>query len=196
MLADPPPQPYVDVARIEIIKRVLAKDILREAFQVLNLFGAQNADSVHGEFGAAAQWNLLLPPTQPGGPPGPTVEQSVSAWIQANQTAVSHTVDVLLAYTDSQLIAQRPSLMNFVNQQLIPRITAAANDPLMVQDALSERLANVGLLPMFGFPTRVRYLFHERPSGYDWPPDEGVVDRDLDLAISQFAPCAGPLKTV
>jgi DEAD/DEAH box helicase domain-containing protein len=194
MTADPPPQPYVDVARIEIIKRVLAKEILREAFQVLNLFGAQSADSVHGEFGAAAQWNLPLPSAQPGGPPGPTVEQSVSAWIQANQTAVSHTVDVLLAYTDPQLVAQRPSLMNFVNQQLIPHITAAVNDPLLVQDALSERLANVGLLPMFGFPTRVRYLFHERPSGYDWPPDEGVVDRDLDLAISQFAPCAETVK--
>jgi hypothetical protein len=195
MTADPPPQPYVDVARIEIIKRVLAKEILRQAFQALNLFGAQSADSVHGEFGAAAQWSLPLPPTNPGGPPGATVEQSVSAWIQANQTAVSRTVDVLLAYTDPHLVSQRPALINFVNQQLIPRITAAANDPLLVQDALSERLANVGLLPMFGFPTRVRYLFHARPSGgYDWPPEEGVVDRDLDLAISQFAPCAETVK--
>ena len=66
---------------------------------------------------------------------------------------------------------------------------------MLVQDALSERLANVGLLPMFGFPTRVRYLFHQRPTaGYDWPPDEGVVDRDLDLAISQFAPGAETVK--
>lgn len=195
MTADPPPQPYVDVARFEIIRRVLAKEVLRRAFQALNLFGAKSADSVHGEFGAAAQWNAPLPPVQPGGPPGPVVEQQVSAWIQTNQTAVARTVDVLLAYTDPQLVAQRPALITFVNQQLIPRITAAANDPLLVQDALSERLANVGLLPMFGFPTRVRYLFHERPAGgYDWPPDEGVVDRDLDLAISQFAPCAETVK--
>ena len=48
---------------------------------------------------------------------------------------------------------------------------------------------------MFGFPTRVRYLFHQRPSGgYDWPPEEGIVDRDLDLAISQFAPGAETVK--
>ena len=48
---------------------------------------------------------------------------------------------------------------------------------------------------MFGFPTRVRYLFHQRPfAGYDWPPEEGIVDRDLDVAISQFAPGAETVK--
>ena len=55
--ADPPPQPYVDVERLEIIKRVLAKEVLRQGFQALNLFGAQTADSVHGEFGTAVQWS-------------------------------------------------------------------------------------------------------------------------------------------
>jgi ATP-dependent helicase YprA (DUF1998 family) len=195
MTADPPPQPYVDVERLEIIKRVLAKEVLRQAFQALNLFGAQTADSVHGEFGTALQWSQPTPPAQVGGPPGPTIEQLVSGWIANNQTAISHTTDILLAYTHPNLTAARPALINFVNQQLAGRITAAANDPVLVQDALSERLANVGLLPMFGFPTRVRYLFHERPAGgYDWPPEEGTVDRDLDLAISQFAPGAETVK--
>ena len=47
---------------------------------------------------------------------------------------------------------------------------------------------------MFGFPTRVRYLFHERPGGaYEWPPDD-VVDRELDIAISQFAPSSETVK--
>jgi hypothetical protein len=47
---------------------------------------------------------------------------------------------------------------------------------------------------MFGFPTRNRYLFHDRPTrGYPWPPDN-VVDRDLDIAISQFAPAAETVK--
>ena len=192
--ADPPPQPYVDVEREAIIRRVLIKEVLRQAFQALNLFGG-GADSVHGEFGNAAQWNQSLPPVQPGGPVGPSVEQLVSTWIQSNQAAIAHTADVLLAYTDPNLIGSRQGLIDFVNQQLVAEITTAANDPLLPQDALSERLANVGLLPMFGFPTRVRYLFHKRPSaGYDWPPEEGIVDRDLDLAISQFAPGAETVK--
>ena len=36
------------------------------------------------------------------------------------------------------------------------------NRPRLPQRSLSERLANVGVLPMFGFPTRVRFLFHEK----------------------------------
>jgi len=54
--------------------------------------------------------------------------------------------------------------------------------------ALSQRLAETGLLPMFGFPTRVRYLHLTRPyQAYPWPPRH-VVDRDLAMAVSQFAP--------
>ena len=151
--------------RPEIIKRVLAKEVLRQAFQALNLFGAQTADSVHGEFGDAAQWSQPTPPAQAGGPPGPTVEQVVSAWIQNNQATIAHTADVLLAYTHPNLVAERQTLIDFINQQLIGRITAAANDPMLVQDALSERLANVGLLPMFGFPTRVRLSFSQASFG-------------------------------
>jgi hypothetical protein len=193
--ADPPPPPYVDVEREEILKRVLAKEVLRQAFQALNLFGVQPADSVHGEFGSAAQWSQPLPALAAGGAQGTSPEQQVAAWIQGNQPAVSHTADVLLAYAHPNLAARHQQLINFINQDLIPRITAAAINPVLTQDALSERLANVGLLPMFGFPTRVRYLFHEQPtSGYDWPPEEGVVDRDLDIAISQFAPGAETVK--
>ena len=54
--------------------------------------------------------------------------------------------------------------------------------------ALSQRLAETGLLPMFGFPTRVRYLHLTRPfQAYPWPPPR-VIDRDLAMAVSQFAP--------
>lgn len=193
--ADPPPQPYVDVERLEIIKRVLAKEVLREAFQDLNLFPARTGDSVHGEFGNASLWSQPVPSASTGGIPSPPPEQQVSAWIQNNQPAITHIVNVLLAFVHPNLAAGGQLLIDFVNQQLIGRITAAANNAALPQDALSERLANEGLLPMFGFPTRVRYLFHERPfAGYDWPPEEGTVDRDLDVAISQFAPGSETVK--
>jgi hypothetical protein len=45
---------------------------------------------------------------------------------------------------------------------------------------------------MFGFPTRVRYLFHAAPDRL--PPERGVIDRQLDIAISQFAPGAQSVK--
>jgi hypothetical protein len=193
--ADPPPPPYVDVERFEIIKRVLVKEVLRQAFLKLNIFGTQGGDSVHGEFGLASQWSPPVQGAQGGGPPpAPAVSQLVTGWIQNNQAAIESIADILLAFTHPNLAARRIGLINFVNQDLIGEITAAANDPALPQDALSERLANIGVLPMFGFPTRVRYLFHKYPRGYDWPPEEGIVDRDLDLAISQFAPGAETVK--
>jgi hypothetical protein len=55
--ADPPPPPYVDTARPQILQRVLAKEVLRQAFAELNLFADSQGDSVHGEFGTADAWN-------------------------------------------------------------------------------------------------------------------------------------------
>jgi len=53
---------------------------------------------------------------------------------------------------------------------------------------LSERLAEFGVLPMFGFPTQSRYLFARRPvNARPWPP-QSAVQRDLRMAVSEFAP--------
>src|SRR3546814_11420883 len=56
--ADPPPPPYVDTNRLQILRRVLAKEVLRRVFSELGLFAGTAGDSVHGEFGTAAAWNL------------------------------------------------------------------------------------------------------------------------------------------
>ena len=59
---------------------------------------------------------------------------------------------------------------------------------------LSERLANAGTLPMFGFPTRVRALYDRAPRDAGDDQDAQVTDRSLDLAISSFAPGAEVLR--
>ncbi len=159
-----------------------------------NLVFAEGGDSVHGEFGAATDWSL--PPAQPatGTPPGLTVEQLVDAWIQNNLAAIARTCDVRLSFTTPQLQAQRAALIAYAQAQLVPRVTGESIDPRLSQTSLSERLANDGIPPTFGFPTRIRYLFHEKPGGaYQWPPD-GTVDRELDIAISQFAPSSETVK--
>ena len=185
---EPPPQPYVDMRQENILKRVLAKEVLRQAFDSLGLFGS-GGDNVHGQFGAATDWNAAPTP-----PAINTTEQLVSMWIQGNAAAIAHTCDVLLAHTSPQLVGQRAAILAYIQGQLTAAVTAAASDPQLAQRSLSERLANRGTLPMFGFPTRVRYLFHEQPGpARDWPP-ENVVDRELDLAISQFAPGSETIK--
>jgi len=183
--SDPPPQPYVDMRRATILRRVLNKEVLRRAFLAAGLSVGQGSDSVHGEFGDASAWSQPAP----GAAAGPTVEQVVAAWIGQNQAAIEHICDVLLAYSD--LSSERASLLRFVAQELVNRVGVVTRDVRYTQNSLSERLANAGLLPMFGFPTRTRFLFHERPRRL--PPDKGI-DRDLDIAISQFAPNAETVK--
>jgi len=192
--ADPPPQPYVDMRRESIIKRVLAKELLRKAFAAHSLFAAGGGENVHGEFGTAAAWSQPAPQLPTGTPPGTTTAELVLGWLQQHTTEVQRVTDVLLSHSDPVLQARRQELVDYCTQQLIHGVTAVSTDPRYPQVALSERLANAGVLPMFGLPTRTRYLFHDRPTrAYPWPPDD-VVDRELDIAISQFAPGSETVK--
>ena len=150
--SDPPPQPYVDMRQEAILRRVLCKEVLRQAFVAQGFFVAQGGDNVHGEFGDAADWGA--PPAQPpqGAPQGMTVADFVDDWIQNNPAAIAHTCDVLLSFTTPALQARRATLLNYIQNQLVNQVTAASTDPRLTQRSLSERLANIGILPMFGFP--------------------------------------------
>ncbi len=182
--SEPPPAPYVDVTSEPILRRVLVKEVLRRAFAPIPL--PSSADSVHGEFGSAVGW------AQPAAPGSPPTRDLVSNWIQTNPQEVQRICDVLLRRTN--LHGQRQALLDFIHNGLVPRIDTIAGSPAFSQEYLSERLANAGLLPMFGFPTNVRLLFHKQPRLSNWPPERNIVDRPLDIAISQFAPGSETVK--
>lgn len=192
--SEPPPAPYVDMRREAILKRVLAKEVLRQAFAALGMVVPQGGDSVHGEFGEAVDWVNVPAQPVPGNPPTATVADLVLNWIQTHGVEIAHACDLLLAYTSPALQGQRQGIISYAETALVPAVTAAATDPRLTQRSLSERLANAGILPMFGFPTRVRFLYHERPAGgRGWPPED-VIDREMDIAISQFAPSSETVK--
>lgn len=190
--ADPPPAPYVDTNRPQILRRVLAKEVLRRAFMELRLFSATSSGSVHGEFGTSDDWTqpTLNPP--PTGYMGTTVSEIIQEWIDGHRTSVEEICDSLLIGT--HLIGntvQRTEMIEYITTRLVSEITSATLDQSLIQIELSERLANRGILPMFGFPTRARLLYHKKPTR--WPPYH-VVDRDLELAVSMFAPGAETVK--
>jgi hypothetical protein len=183
--SDPPPQPYLDLRREGIVRRVLSAEALRRAF--VDLFSAVGesagdlGDNVHGQFGLASEW--------------PDREAGISRWLRENRDQVEEVRDALLRQAPSELLEKSEDLVSYVVDELPIRISGTVGDPSLTQPDLSERLANRGLLPMFGFPTRMRYLFHEAPrGGYSWPPERGVIDRDLGIAISQFAPGSETVK--
>lgn len=193
MTADPPPQPYVDMRRPEILQRVLVKEVLRQAFIDEGLFVGQGGENVHGEFGEVDAWTDPAPPLQPDDPPRPTVRDYVDQWIQQHPQEIDDLCGVLLTHTTPQVNAQRAALTVYIQNQLITDIDNATTNPNFSGASLSTRLANAGILPMFGFPTRVWLLYHAPPSSRDWPPKD-KIDRELDIAISQFAPCSETVK--
>lgn len=170
---DPPPAPYIDLSRPDILQRVLAGEVLRQAFRQLSLDdpAAELGSNVHGQFGTSAVW------AQRHG-------AHVKAWIQAHGSNIDRSLDALLALT--KLGAHRAELQQFVGAEMLTRIGHIAAEAAPSSD-LSQALAEGGLLPMFGFPTRVRYLFHGQPKGFPWPPPN-TIDRDLEIAVGQFAP--------
>jgi len=184
---DPPPSPYVDMRSEPIFKRVLIKEVLRQAFaSTKTLMGVSDGDNVHGEFGLAEKWG--------------DYRQDIDNWLYdpANQPAIESILQTLSIETPWAGVAGntfRAEMLKYLHNDLIADITKIASDLAYTQDALSERLSNAGLLPMFGFPTRVRLLYTRWPrQAYPWPPEAGTVDRDLDLAISQFAPGSQTVK--
>jgi Lhr-like helicase len=193
MTADPPPQPYVDMRRPEIMQRVLIKEVLRKAFIDQHLFLGQGGENVHGEFGDVDDWTNPAPPLHPNDPPRPPVRTVVQQWIQQHPQEIDNLCGVLLTHTTPLLHGQRAALTAYIQHQLIIDIDGATANPNFSGASLSTRLANAGILPMFGFPTRVRLLYHAPPSARDWPPED-KIDRELDIAISQFAPCSETVK--
>jgi ATP-dependent helicase YprA (DUF1998 family) len=179
MTNDPPPPPYIDLDRLEILRRSLSSGVLRNAFWELwkrdpeiNL-----GHSVHGEFGLLGDWHLhrskvakILATSEAN------TRALIGALVHGAGPAVLPEVEDLVSYA----CADGP-------QTLLERIDDAVNVP-STQSDLSQHLAEQGVLPMFGFPTRVRNMFLRKPGRvYPWPPNN-AVDRQLDLAISEFAP--------
>ena len=171
-----PPPPYLDLKRPDIIRRVLALEILRRAFLSLNkpLQPSATRHSTHGVFGQVDDW--------------PSYRTHVDNFLKSN-LELTEVISRLCAYTDlnQQAIHQ---LTSWVKNQLVSTIDNALTNRAFTHSELSKRLADAGVLPMFGFPTRVRTLYQGRPRS---PSKEGYVqvsDRSLDIAISSFSPGA------
>jgi len=197
MTGDPPSHPYVDMDRIPIVQRVIVKEILRQAFDAIPTDVRETAmeqtvnrfqESVHGEFGPAEGWTHL--------------STYLQNWLNSSeaQPAIEGILDILRVGTPWEQGSVSESdfcqeMKSFVINDLVSEISKIVNDDRFTQDALSEQLANAGLLPMFGFPTRSRLLYTRWPyRSNPWPPEHGKVDRDLDIALSQFAPGSETVK--
>lgn len=175
---DPTPQPYLAVDRREIFSRSLRSEVLRLAMPDVEKATIDGGGvftptlNVHGAFGLVAEWADARP--------------HLEQWLLYNRDLVRSAAAALVDRTP--LAMDSLALADACVAELPAVIDRAADPGSVGHDELSQRLAEHGVLPMFGFPTSVRYLYLERPfRTYPWPP-ANVVDRDLAMAVSQFAP--------
>lgn len=166
MVSDSPKDPYLEIRTKEIAERIIYKEILYSALKDNN----SGSDSVHGNFGTVEQWTKK--------------QATVSEWLWVNRKEVVRIINVVTVGTEITDI-QKKEIEDFIYNNLIDRISEIAASNEYPQIYLSERLANAGLLPMFGFPTRTRNLYLSMPKKL---PSEDFVSRDIDMALNSFAP--------
>lgn len=186
---DPPPTPFLTMGQDRILKRLLSKDVLRQAFiplrneiheDLLSLSRNNRQASVHGEFGKTDHWE--------------SYRNNIEKWIANNKREIEKTVEAL-----------KPGIEPDMKQELVAWITSNNNDGLMAKvdqviendeistNDISEKLAEGGILPMFGMPTSVRNLYHEIfNDGQRY--NLKSIDRNSDLAIYDFSPGAQKTK--
>ncbi|WP_154797656.1 DEAD/DEAH box helicase [Cellulosimicrobium protaetiae] len=177
---DPPPQPFLDTNRAKILKRVVAAELLRRACRALPNPPKVLRESVHGAFGRADEWNEG---SEEGSPPMRTF---VEAWLM-HSSDVEEVVHRLASHTGLSAHAVS-EIVEWARDSLVLDVDKVVESPVFTQPALSERLANAGVLPMFGFPTRVRTLY--RTGADNRLTLDEISDRPLDQAVSLFAPGA------
>jgi DEAD/DEAH box helicase domain-containing protein len=169
---DPPPPPKLDLGRIELVQRVAAAEALRRAMRDLPAaLEPEPTRSTHGRLGHAATW--------------PTRRTAIADDLR-HRADIEEIVDGLCVHTPLDATAAA-KLASWIREELVGAIDRGITSPHFRQPELSERLANAGVLPMFGFPTRVRQLYSRRPQSSE-DRLATVSDRPLDMAISSFSP--------
>lgn len=172
--ADPPP-PFIDLSRPRIVRRVIAAEMLRRAFRATTNPPAGVGSSIHGTFGQTIDWQ--------------TYRSEIHDWLTS-----SRAVDVICSRYSVYTDLSSGDLTRWARCDLVDEIDEAVNNPYFAHPDLSELLANAGVLPMFGFPTRVRSLYSEKLKSSDDAEKAVVADRDLGMSITSFAPGAVVVK--
>lgn len=171
-----PPVPFLSMSRTEIAERLVAKECLRRAFLAAGVMWWESPvpPDTHGEFGMTSQWVG-----------DPARRQSIQTWLETS----AEVTQIAAAVARGTGCPPAGDLEVFARAHLFDKVVAAALNPELTGDGLAERLSEGAVLPMYGMPSRSRYLYHQLRG--DTP---SVIDRDLDLAITEFAPGAERTK--
>ena len=167
MVSGEPSVPYIDLKSTDILRRFVVKEVLRKAFIEQHIIPEKS--SVHGEFGTVEEWKVN--------------SKKIESWFHYHRSDIEHIVNI---YADKAIDdKQRQEIIDDIHKNLISKINEKIHKEGFIQNELSERLAATGMLPMFGFPTQVRYLYEAAPRSF---PPERATDRQMEVALTSFTP--------
>jgi hypothetical protein len=174
---DPPPVPFLSMKQERIFYRLLVKEVLRLAFESNVSFLPLEKHGVHGQFGESQFWENR--------------KALIEDWISRNPAAIEQVITALQGELPPGKLAEiRGSVENY----LVCRIDEIVANQEIATDDLAQKLAEGGLLPMFGMPTSVRNLYHGVKREENANYSALSIDRDQGLAIFEFAPGAQKTK--
>ncbi|MEA3234098.1 DEAD/DEAH box helicase [Pseudomonas mosselii] len=192
---DPPPPPFLAIRHDAIPLRLLRKTWLRAAFKQLRDQCAQKGEIFPGD--------LLMPPDVHGEyvtTKDYYHDQDVD-WparlreaLKQTQSVRNRFIEVAVFDPEQRLRLHSQSSID----QLLKEIDDQRAHAPCADFGLARFLAERGLLPMYGMPTRVRNLYlglreskvQDDHTEYEW----STMDRDLDLAVFEYAPGAVLVK--
>lgn len=184
---DPAPTPFLSMGQERIVRRVIAKAILRKAFEVIAMTEddtlTDNSD-IHGEFG------LLVNP-ETGENMWERYRESVRSWINDHISDIDNITGILLPF---QLKEKKNVFVKWVQEDFIDEIDRVLEDEELVSPGIAQKLAEGGILPMYGMPTSQKRLYHGLRVDREGNYTPLVIDRPADMAIYEFAPGAQKTK--
>jgi hypothetical protein len=187
MTGDPPPPPFLAIDHDPIPLRLLRKVWLRAAFAMLRPECLARGESYPGD-------NLVPPDVHGEYVPTDVFYADGSPWPNRLLDALNRTVGARDRFLAAAVLSteQADRIRDLASPiELHDGIMALRDSVPRTPMGLAQFLAERGLLPMYGMPTRVRQLYLGLAREGDGPQPDffwSEMDRDLDMAIFEFAP--------
>jgi ATP-dependent helicase YprA (DUF1998 family) len=186
---DAPPPPFLATGYEDIPLRLIRKAWLQAAWRYLRLAdGAQYRGydlmppDIHGEFVGISDYK--------------DTDQNWSARLREALDATTverdRAFDILMVHQPAELKTKVREALS--SAELMERANEVIGRETRWDIGTAQALAEGGLLPMYGMPTRVREFYLGIDEDENGEPEWDTTDRDSDLAIYEFAPGASLVR--
>lgn len=165
---------YDGIRNQEIILRVLNRTILGVFFKEQNIADDQiDKKDTHGEFGLNSSFDV----------------NTLENWLSDNHSQIERIISY---FVPTSMVAGLTALILDETKGLFMKVSMALEG---YSGSVAARLAEKGILPMFGMPSIVRSFYHsyDTHSGISTNQRLKSIERDIETALSEFSP--GQIRT-